>query len=138
MKAILIALLTLSFSFSSFATTKEEVQQKTADAASAAADYSKEQKEQFQKDMDTKLADLKAEIADLKKQASEKTGEAKKEMNTQIANLERKQKEMKKDLAKLGKSSGKVWSEMKTGMSKAWDSLSDSYEKAKAQFQAEK
>jgi len=138
MKAILIALLTLSFSFSSFATTKEEVQQKTADAATAAADYSKEQKEQFQKDMETKLGELKAEIADLKKQASEKTGAAKKEMNEQIATLEKKQKDMKKDLAKLGKSSGQAWAEMKVGMSKAWDSLSESYAKAKTKFQEEK
>ncbi|HEX7675560.1 MAG TPA: hypothetical protein VF412_15395 [Bdellovibrio sp.] len=138
MKSVLSVIIALSFSSHSFATTKEEVKQKTADAAVAAADYSKEQKEQFQKDMEGKLADLKNEIADLKKQASEKSGAAQKEMKAQIANLEKKQSEMKKDLAKLEKSSGKAWTEMKVGMNKAWDTLSDSYTKAKAKFQEDK
>ena len=138
MKSILVALIALSLTPSVFATTKEEVKQKTAEAADAAANYSKEQKEQFQKDMQTNLDDIKKEIADLKKVASEKTGDAKKEMNEQIATLEKKQDEMSKDLSKLKKSTGRAWDQMKTGMNKAWDSLSDSYKKAKAEYTEKK
>ncbi|QDK39189.1 hypothetical protein [Bdellovibrio sp. NC01] len=134
MKAILIALIALSFSPVSFATTKEEVQQKTSEAASAAASYTKEQKEQFEKDMQAKYDSLKTEIAEMKAEAAKETGEAKKAMNEQIAILEKKQAEMKKDMAKLSKSSGAAWAEMKTGVSNAWNSLSASYEKAKAHF----
>ncbi|MGE5085601.1 MAG: hypothetical protein ACM3MG_04825, partial [Bacillota bacterium] len=79
MKSILVALMALSLTPSAFATTKEEVKHKTSEAADAAVNYSKEQKEQFQKDMQANLDDLKKEIADLKKSASEKTGDAKKE-----------------------------------------------------------
>ncbi|MFS4458598.1 hypothetical protein [Bdellovibrio sp. HCB2-146] len=133
MKFIIATLVALSFN-SAFATTATDVSNKTKEAASAAADYTVEQKEAFQKDMDAKLTTLKSEIALLKKQASEKTGEAKKSMNEKIAAMEQKQAEMKADLAKLKKSSGAAWSQMKSGMSKAWDSLSDSYTKAKAEF----
>lgn len=138
MKFLIFSIFTLSISLSSFATSKEEVQQKAGAAADAAVEYSKEQKEQFQKDMEVKLDELKKETADLKKSASEKTGKAKEEMKEQIKSLEKKQDEMKKDLAKLKKSSGKAWTEMKSGMSKAWDSLTESYKKAKAEFQESK
>ncbi|UOF00763.1 sll1863 family stress response protein [Bdellovibrio reynosensis] len=137
MKAFIL-FISLTFSFSALATTKEEVSEKTKAAAIAAADYSVEQKEQFQKDMEVKLQDLKSEIADLKKSASEKSGKVKAGMKEKIAALESKQDEMKKDLAKLKKSSGKAWTEMKSGMNAAWDSLSKSYAKAKSEFSESK
>jgi BMFP domain-containing protein YqiC len=134
MKSIVATLIALSVFQPAFATSSEEVKQKTAEATSAAANYTKEQKDQFQKDMSAKLDTLGKEIDDMKKAAAQKTGEAKKEMDAQIANLEKKQEGMKQDMAKLQKSSGKAWGHMKTGMSKAWDSLSDSYAKAKAEY----
>lgn len=138
MKRILLAALVTILCQASLATTSDEVKQKTSDAVEAAADYSKEQKEAFQKDMEVKIDVVKTEIADLKKKAATKTGEAKKEAQTQIANLEKKQSELKADLAKLKKSSGKAWAEVKVGMGKAWDSLADSYKKAKAEFSEDK
>jgi hypothetical protein len=135
MKFIFISVLALCFSASSFAVTKEEVKQKTSDAASAAYEYSKEQKEQFQKEMGAKIQTLQSEMSDLKKKAQGTTGDLKLEMTEQIANLERKQSILKKELASLSKSSGKSWDQMKAGVNKAWDSLSDSYEKAKSEFQ---
>ena len=137
MKSILISL-TVLFSISAFATTSQEVKQKTSEAATAAADYTKEQKDQFEKDMKAKYAELQTEIASMKKQASEATGSAKKEMDAQIATLEKKQSDMKSDLRKLGKSSGAAWAEMKIGVSKAWDSLASSYQNAKTKFKEEK
>lgn len=116
------------------ATTSEEVKTKTKEAATAAADYTKEQKEQFQKDMEAKLADIKQEISELSAKAAKKTGETKSEMRAQVKALETRQEVLKKDLAKLKKSSGNAWVEMKAGVSKAWDSLAESYDKAKAEF----
>lgn len=138
MKYLVLPLLVLTLAGPSLATTKEEVKEKTVEAAEAVADYSKDQKEQFQKEMETKLGDLNAEIKELKANASQVSGEAKKEMKEKIGALEAKQAEMKKDLAKLKKSSGKAWVEMKRGVSNAWDSLSDSYKKAKAEFKENK
>lgn len=138
MKYLVVSLLTLTFTCQTLATSKEEVKEKTVEAAVAVADYSKEQKEQFQKEMEVKLEDLNVEIKALKAKVSETSGDAKKEMKEQISSLESKQAEMKKDLAKLKKSSGKAWSEMKSGVSKAWNVLSDSYQKAKAEFKETK
>lgn len=138
MKFLILSVITLSFALPAFASKKEEVKQKTAEAASAVVDYSKEQKEQFQKEMEDNLAAINTEIVELKSHVSEASGDAKKELNEKIAALESKQAELSKNLAKLKKSSGKAWTEMKTGVSKAWDVLSDSYKKAKAEFKDEK
>ncbi|MNL15673.1 hypothetical protein D3C87_1366770 [compost metagenome] len=127
-------ILAVLFPFLSYATTKEEVANKTSEAASAAASYTKEQKEEFTKNMEDNIAKMKTQIADMKKAASKKTGEAKKEMDEQIASLEKEQAELKADLKRLKKSSGKAWDEMKSGMSAAWDKVSESYVKAKSEF----
>lgn len=137
MKILILSAFILTCNLS-FATTSEEVKIKTKEAASAAADYSVEQKEKFQKDMETKMADLKKEIAELNKKVSQKTGDAKTTMQAQIKALEVRQENLKKDLSKLKKSSGNAWTEMKVGVSKAWDSLSESYYKAKAEFKESK
>lgn len=138
MKILALAALTLVFSFQSFATTTDDVKKETTEAASAVVEYSKEQKEQFQKDMDANLQKLQLEIADLKKAAAHKSGEAKKEMNEKIKAMEAQQDAIKSDLVKLKKRSGKAWEKMKVGVSKAWDSLSDSYQNAKDELKETK
>ncbi|WP_413585481.1 hypothetical protein [Bdellovibrio sp. HCB274] len=138
MKSVIALFIVLASFQPAFATTTEEVKQKTSDAAASAMNYSKEQKDAFQKEMEANLAEMKNEINALKKAAAEKSGDAKKEMNGQINNLEKKQATMSKDLAQLKKSSGKAWGHMKDGMSKAWDSISDSYSKAKAEYAEQK
>lgn len=127
----------LPFIFSAqgaWAATSEEVVTKTKEAASAAASYTSEQKEAFQKDMEAKLTSIKKEISELNDQVSQKSGEAKQELRAQVKALETRQQVLKKDLAKLKKSSGNAWGEMKVGVSKAWEALSDSYSKAKSEF----
>lgn len=138
MKFLVLPVIVLSFTVSAFASKKEEVKQKTAEAAAAVVDYSKEQKEQFQKEMEDNLAAINKEIAELKSHVSDVSGEAQKELNEKITALESKQSELSQRLAKLKKSSGKAWSEMKSGVTKAWDALSGSYKKAKAEFKDEK
>jgi peptidoglycan hydrolase CwlO-like protein len=134
MKFIFIALMATVVSVFTYAVTKEEVQKKSTEAASAAVEYSKEQKEQFQKEMGSKLEELTSEVSDLKKKALQTTGNAQKQLSEQINLLEKKEHEMKKDLASLSKSTGKSWEQMKSGVNKAWDSLSESYQKAKKEF----
>ncbi len=134
MKFIFIVLVATGFSVFAYSVTKEEVQKKSTEAASAAVEYSKEQKEQFQKEMGSKLDELTSEVRELKQKAIQTTGDAQKQLSEQIALLEKKENELKKDLASLSKSTGKGWEQMKSGVNKAWDSLSDSYQKAKKEF----
>jgi len=117
-----------------WATSGEEVKQKTKEAVNAAGDYTVEKKAEFQKSMEENLASLKADLKALKAQASDKTGETKEKINAEIADLEKKQSQLQADLKKLKKSTGAAWSEIKNGMSKAWDATKESYEKAKSKF----
>lgn len=133
MKIIFSILLTV-FASSTFAVTKEEVASKTSEAAQATVEYTREQKAEFQIEMEQKIKFLKKEIGELQQKASEKTGDAKKEMNESIKALKVRQEALSKDLSKLKKSSGNAWGEVKVGVSTAWDALSDSYKKAKDKF----
>ena len=111
-----------------------EVKQKAGETIDAAKEYSKEQKEEIQKGIENNLNKMSEEIADLKRQAKKVTGSANAEMKAQITNLESKQANLNADLARLKKSSGKAWGELKSGMSTAMDKLSQSYKKAKTEF----
>ncbi len=117
------------------ATTSADVKQKSKEALETAADYSKEQKEQVQKNMEKSLNSLKEEIAELKVKAANKVGEAKETSDEQIEALQARQKELSKKLTEFKNSSGKAWTEMKNGMSAAIKKLSESYDKAKKEYQ---
>jgi hypothetical protein len=121
-----------------YAADSTEVKQKASETVDAATEYTKAQKEEIQKGMEKNLNAMADEIKELKKQAKKATGSAKDEMNTQITGMETKQGELKADLARLKKSSGKAWSELKSGMSAAMDKLSESYSKAKKEFKDSK
>lgn len=120
--------------FANESVTKEEVKQKTVEAASAAVQYTKEQKEAAQKEMEANLDALKKQIAELKASANKKSGDVKKDLKEQAAALELKQKNLRKELNQLKRSTGRAWDDMKTGMSEAIQKLSESYEKAKENF----
>lgn len=138
MKEMILLVAALMIPAASFATTAEDVKQKTSEAATTASNYTKEQKDKYQAEMKTKLDHMKQDLAQMKKDAAKKSAAAKQDMQQEISKLEKKQNDMKQSLAKLEKSSGKAWDEMKDGMSKSWDDLSTSYESAKQKFKEEK
>ncbi len=133
----LICATAILFSVYSDATTKEDVGNKASEAAAAAVSYTQEQKEEFQKSMEQKLEELNTQISDLKEASAKKGTQARKETQKTIAALEAKKETMKKDLAQLKTRTGKAWGEMKSGMSQAWDSLKESYDKAKSEMSSQ-
>jgi peptidoglycan hydrolase CwlO-like protein len=134
MKKIILAAVLSAFSVQAFATSGEDVKHDAKKAASTAGDYTVEQKEKVQKDMEDSLASMKKEIADLKAQADKKGTEVQKGTQEKIAMLEKKEIELEGRMAKFKASSGRAWDHMKNGMSSAMKELSKSYGKAKAQF----
>ncbi len=135
MKKFFTILILGTFAFSmANATTSEEVKEKTKEAAASAVDYSKEQKEKIQAEMEESLAAMKVKIAELKEQASKKAGSAKSATKNEIADLEKKQKQASIRLDKFKKSSGKAWENMKTGFNDAFKKLSEAYDKAKENY----
>ena len=113
---------------------KELMQKKTTEAVEATTAYTAEQKEEFQKSMEEKLAIVKKEIFELKKTIVNKSDDTQKTMKEQIAALEDKEATLQKDLKKLKKKTGKAWDHMKNGLSSAWDEFTTSYEKAKNEY----
>lgn len=116
------------------ATTTEEVKEKTKEAAASAVDYSKEQKEKVQAEMEESLAAMKVKIAELKVQAQKKAGSAKTAAKNEISDLEKSQKQLSTRLNKFKKSSGKAWDNMKIGFNDAFKKLSEAYDKAKENY----
>lgn len=134
MKSFLLISLIVFCSSNLQATTREEVNNKTKEAVEATVSYTKEQKEEAEKNIKQSIDALEQDISSLKKQASQLTGEAKVRLNDEIMAMEAKQGDLKKDFEKLKKVSGAAWAEMRKGLSKAYDGLSEGYQKAKAEI----
>lgn len=127
MKNFLWIIAFLAFSHVASATSANDVKNKASETVDTAAEYTKEQKESFVKDMEENLAALKTQIKTMK----EKAGASKDET---VKKLEAKQAQLEKDLAQMKKSSGNAWSKLKSGVSKAWSEIKTSMSEAKEEF----
>jgi len=127
MKTFLWMIAALTLSQKALATSAKDVKHKANETVDAAADYTKEQKEAFVKDMEENLDGLKAQIKTMK----EKAGESKDET---VKKLEAKQAQLEKDLAQMKKSSGNAWNKLKSGVSKAWSEIKTSMSEAKEEL----
>jgi len=127
MKTFLWMIAALTLSQKALATSAKDVKHKSNESVYAAADYTKEQKEAFVKDMEENLDGLKAQIKTMK----EKAGESKDET---VKKLEAKQAQLEKDLAQMKKSSGNAWNKLKSGVSKAWSEIKTSMSEAKEEL----
>ncbi len=134
MKSLLLISLIVFCSSHLHATTREEVNTKTKEAVDATLSYTKEQKEEAEKNIKQSIDGLEKDIASLKQQASQLTGEAKVRLNDQIMEMEAKQSTLKNDFDKLKKASGAAWAEMRKGLSKAYEGLAEGYQKAKVEI----
>ncbi len=123
---ILLIILSLT-QVSVAATTATDVKEKAGETADAAADYTKEQKEAFVKEMEKNLTNLKAKIKELKNQAG-------KSKDKTIENLEIEQKNLEKDLTAMKSSSGRAWAKLKSGLTKAWIEVKNSMSEAKEEL----
>lgn len=134
MRSLVFVFIILGFVGSALATTAQDVKNDTKKAASTAAQYTSEQKAKVQSELESSLNSMKLQISELRAQANTQGASLKAGLNEKIAKLEKKQAELQADLAKMKNSSGRAWDQMKQGMNAALKNLSDSYKKAKAQF----
>lgn len=111
---------------------------KTVENVSA---YSKDQKEKIQKEFKEQLAAVDQEIVEIKDKAkkmkSTATDETRKQINDQIAFLEKRKSELKSDFKSLQAASGNAWDLIKTGFQDSLGTLKESFKKAKQEFQSE-
>lgn len=81
--------------------SKEDVQQKAKEAIEAAKTYTRQQKEEYQKKIETRLTELDDGMDRLKSKALESTAEAKVLFDRDIERLEKKREVARKKLAEL-------------------------------------
>ena len=74
------------------------------------------------------------QIKGLEKKAAQASGDAKARYNREITDLKVKSKNASKKLDEMGKATGAAWDNAKNGFADAYRDLSQSFEKAAAQF----
>lgn len=114
--------------------TGEDVQRETKEAVEAAGKLAAQKKEEYQRELNKKLADLDRQIDEWKAKAAKASAEAKVEMDKKLEALKEKRDAVARKMKELGDSTSAAWDDLKTGLEKAYDELADAVEKAKENF----
>ncbi len=93
-----------------------------------------QQREQYEKTMEERLAKLGKQLDELKAKAATMTEGARKEIEQQLAEAEKKRKAASRKLEAMQKKSAAQWKKFSTEMDEAWGEFEKAYEKAKAHF----
>ncbi|MBI5568747.1 MAG: hypothetical protein HY914_02280 [Desulfomonile tiedjei] len=111
-----------------------EVMKRTEQAVNAAKDYTMEQKQEYEKKIESQFADLTKRIDDLKQKAQSAQQSVSDKLQGTLDELIKSQKAVEKKLPGLRDSTSQAWGEVKDGVDKAMTDLSQAYEKARSHF----
>ncbi len=114
--------------------TSKDVKKETKEAYDTAVEYTKQQKEEFQKKVQAKLDEYRKRIYELRVDTDEMSAQVKAKVNRRLEDLEAKREAAEEKLAQLESSSGKAWAEIKEGLDQAVKDLDQAYEDARSQF----
>lgn len=114
--------------------TSEEVKKKWKEAFELGAQYSYEQKEEYEKLINERIDWLDERIEELKKRAKNESAEAQKELDQTVADLEDKKAAAKDKLSEIQSSSAEAWEDVKKGTGQAFNELGDAFGKALSRF----
>lgn len=137
---LVILFLCFSLASTSFASegSGEKIGKKIDVKIEEAQNYSQEKKEKIQKEFQTQLDKIDADIQILKRKINntKKTvsADVKAHWTDNVNLLEKRRIELRQDLESLQQSSGNAWEELKTGMQNAVADLKSSFKKAKKEF----
>jgi hypothetical protein len=107
--------------------SSQDVKKEAQEAAGTAAQYAKQERDEFVKNAQKELDALGARVDEFKKQAQEATGDAKTKLDQQLKNLQEEQQVAEKKLADLKAASGNAWEDMKAGVEAAINHLKQSF-----------
>jgi hypothetical protein len=132
--AILVLAVALHQSPGHAQTTAKDVEKKTGEAWDTVKSYSVEKKNDAVAYGKKLVRESNNQIKGLEKKAAQASGDAKARYNREIKDLKTKSKNASKKLDEMGKASGAAWDNAKNGFADAYRDLSQSFEKAAAQF----
>ena len=114
--------------------TPEDVRRDAGQAAETAAEYSRQAWDEFQKQLDTRLKELDAEIAALRENGRDRKDEAKAKWDQKMTELEKKRDAARAKLAEVRDSSAEAWKDVRKGAQSAWDELDKAFRDASREF----
>jgi hypothetical protein len=98
-------------------------------------DQIRRDKEAFRARTETKLAEWDQKMAEMRDRASKATGQAKADLEREIAAQKPKLEAARQELREIDAMTAEKWAEFKARSSKAWDDISSGFERAFSRFQ---
>ncbi len=114
--------------------TGEDVRRETEEAAGAAAAYSEQAKEKFVADLNRRLEEMDAEIAEFHAKGDELKEEAKVKWEQKLAELETKREAARAKRDEVARSTAAAWEDVKRGAEGAWKELDQAVRDAAAEY----
>lgn len=106
----------------------------SAQQTNGQAETAGQSRKQYQEKTEARLRELNRKIAALNASASKQAGEARKELDRQMAELDRKRKVARQQFERLENSSQEAWRDMEPGIDAAARDLEAAYKRAAADF----
>lgn len=103
--------------------TAKDVEEKVAEATGAAADYAKQEKDQYVARAQKAVDEARAEIDELKAGATRTRAGAKGRLRRQIEAMEARWTLAERKLSELESASGEAWKDLASGVDKAVEDL---------------
>jgi TolA-binding protein len=107
--------------------TSEDVRRDAGKAVETAAEFSQQTKEEFQKNLASRLKELDDEIAKFREKGSNLKDQAKANWEMKMAELETKREAANAKLTEIGHSSAEAWKDIQKGAQAAWDDLDKAF-----------
>jgi TolA-binding protein len=114
------------------AVTGDKVIQETQEAVTATKDYTIQQKDAFQRKVQTELDEMQGRIAQLRGQVKHASAEARADIQKAISDLEKKKELAEKKAQEIHSATASSWEQVKAKTSAAMDDLRESFNRAKS------
>lgn len=93
---------------------------------------------EWREKMNQELTELRQDIDELQEKVEKSSSSARTELEQQLAKLEKRRVELKKDLDETGRASGRAWDKMRASFQSAMKELEHGFKAAKKEFNATK
>jgi len=110
--------------------TGDTVIREAQEAVTATKDYTIQQKEAFQRKIQTELDEVQVRIAQLRGQVEHASGEARTDIQKSIGELEKKKQLVKKKAEAIHSATASSWEQVKAKTAAAMDDLRESLKRA--------
>jgi chaperonin cofactor prefoldin len=114
--------------------TGDTVVRETQEAVTATKDYTIQQKDAFQRKVQTELDEMKVRIRELRGQVKHASAEARADLQKAIGELEKKKDLATKKVKTIHSATASSWEQVKSKTEAAMDDLRDSLTRARSHF----